>query len=358
MKNEEFTGEEKSTHIITQSVTDGKDKKIKNLISLVILLGGLFIGSLFVDISQFISGSGYSQKNLNKSDVFETKDKTWVAYNEPVVLVSVISDDNCEECDPSEPLVWLKRVLPTVSAGKVDFDSEQGKKMIADFNIKTLPAFIFDKNVDKTDLYVQADPLFQANGDKYVLNMQGLGLPVGKYLETPKINEGDATFGKMDAKVKIVVFSDFQCPYCKLFYKTLRDTMKNYQDKVAFSYKDLPLDIHPQAEGASLAAQCALEQNKFWEYADVLYAKQSEWGGTKDTASFKTYARTTGLDSSQFNKCLDDKKYQFKIDADMKEAQDFGIGGTPTVFINDKVESGVVDAEDFKKLIEEELNKE
>jgi len=336
---------------------ENKDKKIKNLISLVILLGGLFLGSLFVDTAQIIKGNGFSQKNLNKSDIFEAEGKTWVAYTEPAVPMTVINDDACEKCDVSEALVWLRRVLPTVSAEKVSYDSVRGKEMIEEFSIKTLPAFIFDEPIVKTDFYAQAKVLFNQKENQYVLNTQELGLPSGKYLALPSIKEGDATLGKADSNVKVVVYSDFQCPYCKVFYKTLRDTMAVYKDRVIFNYKHLPLDIHPNAQNSALAASCAQEQGKFWEYADRLYAAQSEWGSVKDTAKFKDYARVLGLKTADFNQCLDSKKYQDQINEDKREAEDFGITGTPTIFINDQVESGVVTAEQLKSDIEAQLNK-
>ena len=332
--------------------------KIKNLISLTILLFGLLLGSFFVDLGQMIKSSGYSQKNLNKSDIFEASGKTWVAYSDPAVPISVITDDTCEACDPGEILAWLRRVSPTISAEKINSDSEQGKNLINEFGIKTLPAFIFAKNLDRTEFYTEAQALFYAKGDKYVLNVQTLGAPVGKYLELPQISTNDAIFGNKDAKVKVVIFSDFQCPYCKVFYKSLRDVMKNYKDSVLFSFKEFPLtEIHLQSESAALASMCAQEQGKFWEYADILYAKQSQWGETKDNASFKSYAQNLRLNTNDFNGCLDNKKYQDKINADITEAQNFGITGTPTIFIGDKVETGALSAEDLKKDIEEQLSK-
>ncbi|KKP79524.1 MAG: hypothetical protein A2271_01565 [Candidatus Moranbacteria bacterium RIFOXYA12_FULL_35_19] len=341
-----------------QKDTEVKEKKVKNLISLTILLFGLLLGSLFVDIGQLIKSAGYSQKNLNKTDIFEASGKTWVAYDSPALPIAVITDDSCSDCDPGEILAWLRRVAPTISAEKINFDSEQGKNLISEFGIKTLPAFIFEKNLEQTEFFTEAQILFYAKANKYILNVQTLGAPVGKYLELPQINNGDATFGNSEAKVKVVIFSDFQCPYCKVFYKALRDTMKNYQDKVLFGVKEFPLvGIHPQSENAALASMCALEQGKFWEYADILYAKQSQWGETKDTASFKNYARTLKLNENDFNGCLDNKKYQAKIEADKNDAQNFGITGTPTIFINDKIETGTLSAEELKADIEEQLSK-
>lgn len=334
-----------------------ENKKIKNLISIVILLGGLFVGSLFVDIAQLLSGNGFSERNLSRSEIFEAKEKTWVAYSEPIVDVKVISDETCENCDPSEALVWLRRVMPTISAQKINYDSEEGKKIIEDKGLKTLPAFIFSDEVAKTDFYLQALVLFEEKDGWYVLKTQELGLNPGKYLTTPKINEGDATAGPADAKVKMVIFSDFQCPYCRLFWLSLREVMKEYGERVLFDYKHLPLDIHPQANNAALASECALGQNKFWEYGDKLFSDQSEWSTAEGTQKFKDYAQSIGLDTNQFNACLDSKKDQEKIDASVKEAGEFGISGTPAIFINSQFKNGVTSVDDLKATIDQEMAK-
>jgi protein-disulfide isomerase len=334
------------------------EKKMKNLVSATILLAGLFVGSLFVDVSQLVKGGGYSMKNLNKSDIFEAGGKTWVAYDEPAVGAKVINDDACEKCDVSEAIVWLRRVLPTVSTEKVAYDSAEGKTLIEKFGIKTLPAFIFDGSIANTEFYVQAKVLFSEKEGSQVLNTQELGLPAGKYLATPEAKEGDAIFGKEDSEAKVFIFSDYQCPYCKVFYSSLRDIMKEYGDRVAFNYKHLPLDeIHPQATNASLAAACAQEQGKFWEYSDKLYTSQTEWSATKDVAKFKQYAVALGLKSVDFNKCLDDKKYTEKIETDKQEGADFGITGTPAIFVGDQFSSGAISVDDLKGQIESLLNK-
>ncbi|KKP64745.1 MAG: hypothetical protein UR60_C0016G0019, partial [Candidatus Moranbacteria bacterium GW2011_GWF2_34_56] len=117
-----------------------ENKKVKNLTSLVILLTGLFVGSLFVDFSQLIKGGGISQKVLNNKDVFQLDGKTWVAYPEPMIDVTVINDDNCEECNVDEIMLSLRKVMPTMLSNKVDYSSEEGKKMIEEFGIKSLPA--------------------------------------------------------------------------------------------------------------------------------------------------------------------------------------------------------------------------
>ncbi len=333
------------------------EKKMKNLISLVILLAGLFVGSIFVDVSQLIKGNGYSQKNLNKADIFEASGKTWVAYDAPAVPMSVISDDTCEKCDPSEVLVWLRRVMPTISVEKVNFDSERGKQLIAKFDVKTLPFFVFDSAVEKTELYTQAEGLFKASNGQDVMDTQLLGVPVGKYLSAPTISADDPSLGNKDSKVKVVVFSDFQCPYCKTLFPAFRTMITKYQDKVEFSFKNLSVDSHPQSADSALAASCAQDQGKFWEYADKLYASQTEWTNAKDITFFKSYATALKLDTTKFAQCLDGKVNQARLDAIKKEATGFAISGTPTIFVNDKVETGVVSADQLTKDIEAELAK-
>lgn len=336
----------------------GRDnKKVKNMVSLMILLAGLFVGSLFVDVAQLVRGGGFSNKNLNKSDIFEADGKTWVAYSEPAVSVKVINDETCDKCNVSDALVWMRRIVPTISTEKIDYNSPEGKALIQKFGIKTLPAFVFGSDIANTDFYSQAKVLFDEKDSQFFLKSDQIGLPVGKYLESPAVNDGDATMGPKDAQVKVVVFSDFQCPYCKAFFQNLRSVMSQYQDKVLFDFKELPLSIHPQANNASLAAECALDQGKFWEYADKLYASQAEWGATKDTSKFKTYAVMLKLDTAKFNSCLDSQKHKDVIAADTQEANDLGLTGTPSIFVNNNFDSGALSTDQLKGMIDAELNK-
>ena len=348
--------EENDAEISREEVS--KDKKIKNLISLVILLGGLLIGSLFVDVAQLIRGGGFSFGRLAGADVFQSGSKTWVSYSDPIINMKIVNDDSCEACKPDEALLGLKRILPTLLTQKIDQNSPEGQKMIADFGIKSLPAFIFAKEVDKTDFYQQAAAVLDKKNDQYVLNTAQVGLPVGKYLELPKVTEADIKSGPADSKVTMIEFSDFQCPYCKAFHATIRQALSEYGDKMFFVFKHFPLsNIHPQALPAALASECANEQGKFLPYADKLFEKQADWGKAKDTQLLKTYATQLGMNTSQFGNCLDSKKYQSKVDADLSEGQNFGISGTPDVFVNSQFQNGAIDYPTLKKMIDDELAK-
>jgi protein-disulfide isomerase len=330
-------------------------KRTKNYLSIIVLLAGLLVGSIFVDVAQFVSRSGFSPRALKQLDVFPYNGRTWVAYSEPVVTVQVVNDSNCKECDVTDAVQMMKRVMPTLVVKEVQYDSDQGKALIDQMKIKSLPAFVFDDSVTKTDIYVQAQDVFQKQGDNYTVDTAQLGIQPGKYLELPSVSDDDPQVGPKDAKVKVVLFSDFQCPYCKNFYEQdIKKAMADYKDQVLFVFKEVPLSIHDKAAAAANAAECANEQGKFWQMADQLYGKQTTWSSA---TSFNptTYAAAAGLNMPQFNQCYSAKKYQDKIDADTQMAQNFGISGTPAVFVNDQFFGGVVPYDQFKAAIDQQL---
>ncbi|MFC1638562.1 DsbA family protein [Patescibacteria group bacterium] len=333
-----------------------KNDKFKNLVALCILLGGLFLGSLFIDLYQVVQGGGFSKKVLDNEEVFSIEDKTWVAYSEPIVKLEVVNDENCEECNVDETLVLLKKLIPTVLTEKIDYDSKIGENVVSEMKLKSVPAFVFSKDIEETEFFSQAQPIFMEYGDKYVLNTAQLGLPVGKYIELPGVDEDSIKYGSDDAAVRLVQFSDFQCPYCKTYHSVVRKIVDEYGDDLQFVFKQLPLEsIHPMARDAAMASECANEQGMFMEYADKLFARQDEWGASANIQIFKNYAAQVGLNSEQFNVCLDESKYSEKIDADMAEADAFGVSGTPAIFVNDQFRGGVLQEDMLKSMIDEAL---
>lgn len=159
----------------------------------------------------------------------------------------------------------------------------------------------------------------------------------------------DPSFGPPDARVTIVEFSDFQCPYCKMFKdNTLAQLKQAYGNRVRFVFRDFPLDsIHPYARGAAEAAQCAHEQGKFWEYHDILFANQQ----ALTPPDLKRYAQQLGLDTRRFNDCVDSHKYQASVEADVQEGNRLHVSGTPTFFINGRVLVGAQPFEAFQAAI-------
>ncbi|HWQ60029.1 MAG TPA: thioredoxin domain-containing protein [Candidatus Fimivivens sp.] len=337
------------------SPADVKDMKIQNLTSILILLAGLFVGSLFVDVAQLVTREGYSRRAVRESNLLEAAGKTWVAYTDPRVDVKVITDSSCQKCVPDEALVWFRRILPTMQATPVEASSDQGKALVEEFGVKTLPAFIFSDKVASTDFYGAAAEIFTQKDGAYVLDTARLGLAPGKYISTPEIGEGAITIGPADAKVHVIEYSDFQCPYSKAFYPSVKQMLSQYGDRVQFVYKQLPLSFHLQADNASLASECANEQGKFAPYAEMLFSRQAEWGASQGTQRFKDYARILGLKAGDFNSCLDTKKFADKVSSDVAEAASFGVDGTPGVFVNDQYYAGAIQFSDLKAAIDAKL---
>ncbi|MGB0589980.1 MAG: DsbA family protein [Myxococcota bacterium] len=136
--------------------------------------------------------------------------------------------------------------------------------------------------------------------------------------------------GNPKAKVQIVEFSDFQCPFCSRVGKPLKEVQAHYGKDLVVAFKHFPLNFHREAKDAAIAAECAGAQGKFWEYHDELFTNQKELAQKK----FDTYADTVGLDDGKFEACLEDPKIAEKVEADMSEARKAQVRGTPTIFIN------------------------
>jgi protein-disulfide isomerase len=152
----------------------------------------------------------------------------------------------------------------------------------------------------------------------------------------PDINSSRPFKGVENAKVKIVEFSDFECPACKLateMVKTL-DAKYGYQIKIEFKYFPL-VAIHPNSFLAAMAAECANDQGKFWAYHDKLFAYQD----SLEKSVLLRFAEDLSLDMNSFVACLDSKAKSKIIRADMAEGSKLDINGTPTFFVNgEKVE--------------------
>ncbi len=165
--------------------------------------------------------------------------------------------------------------------------------------------------------------------------------------------DDDPARGPDDAKVTIIEFSDFQCPYCARFHaQTLPRILDEYGDQIRFVYRDFPLEnIHPRARPAAIAAECADDQGKFWEYHDLLFTNQT----ALDDASLKGYASQLGLDNDDFASCYDAKKHDGEVSEDLSAGLEVSVTGTPTFFINGRRVVGAQAYETFKAIIDEQL---
>jgi protein-disulfide isomerase len=165
--------------------------------------------------------------------------------------------------------------------------------------------------------------------------------------------EGAPAWGPDDAPVTIVEFSDFQCPYCERFFLETYPLLKaNFGDKIRFVYRDFPLfQIHPNATEAAYAANCAFEQDKYWEYHDVLFNNQDKLA----TADLIVHAEDLGMDTEAFQECLQSGRYSEKVSRDYTDGVNLGVSGTPTFFINGKPLVGAQPYQIFADRINAEL---
>lgn len=158
--------------------------------------------------------------------------------------------------------------------------------------------------------------------------------------------------GAKDAAVTIVEFSDFQCPYCQAVVATINQLMAQYAGKIKLIFRDFPIpNLHPLAPKAHEAARCAAEQDKFWEYHDLLFERSPRLA----PAELKQYAREIMLNGEDFDKCFDGGKYQAAIASDVQDGMRLGASGTPTFFINGRMIVGAQPIATFQKIIDSEL---
>ena len=175
--------------------------------------------------------------------------------------------------------------------------------------------------------------------------------PTAKRFTVP--DGGNPSIGPADAPVTIVEFGDYQCPFCVRWNQEVSARlMTDYQGKVRFVYRDFPLySIHPEAEPAAEAANCAGEQNAYFPYHDLLFGQKYDLG----SSAYIKYASDLSLDMVQFNQCLSENRYKSKIDDNVKFASSLGVSSTPTFFVNGLAVVGAQPYEVFQQIIDKEL---
>jgi protein-disulfide isomerase len=186
------------------------------------------------------------------------------------------------------------------------------------------------------------DGLYTDAGLKVVLVPPRIDVP---------IPEGEPTKGPADAPITIVEFSDFECGYCKRVEKTVDQLLEDYPGKIRVIYRDFPIRNHMRAEPAAMAARCAGDQGKYWEY----HANLFQVSGNLLDDDLKNRAEQLGLDMVSFNQCYDNDVYKEAVRLSFAQGSAVGVKGTPTFFINGRRLAGAKPIGDFKEIIDEEL---
>ncbi len=167
-----------------------------------------------------------------------------------------------------------------------------------------------------------------------------------------EVTAQDPSKGAKNAKVTVVEFTEFQCPFCKRASNNLSTLAKDFGDKVKVVFKHFPLSFHERAHISAQASMCMHDQGKFWEYHDVLFENNH---ALQDT-DLKRYAKQLNADMKQFEECLASGKHKAKVDKDFADAQKYGVSGAPTYFINGVAIVGAVPYTEIKQAVENALN--
>lgn len=207
--------------------------------------------------------------------------------------------------------------------------------------------------------YLEKGTTIGSTNDTYAANPAQPSQPTGPV----DVSEGHLPImGNKDAKVTLVEFSDFQCPFCEqLFKDAFPQIKKDYIDtgKVKLAYRHYPLtEIHPNAQKSAEASECANEQGNFWDYHDQLFNNQADWESLEASAAlekFVEYANEIGLNGETLRNCVESGKMADNISEDANDGLKVGVNGTPATFVNGMLVSGAVPYSEFKAEIDKAL---
>lgn len=166
--------------------------------------------------------------------------------------------------------------------------------------------------------------------------------------------DDDPVLGPEDAPITMIEFSDYECPFCTKFHnEVFGQLIEEYGSQIRFVYRDFPLtSIHSEAFPAAEAANCAGEQGNYWGYHDKLFKGGPE---ALSAEAYIQYAEELSLDMAAFQECVDSRRYQDEVQADLDYAVQLGVRSTPTFFINGIGVVGAQPYEVFQQVIESEL---
>ena len=156
----------------------------------------------------------------------------------------------------------------------------------------------------------------------------------------------------------LVLFSDFQCPFCKEESKMLRSNLLSaYPTQVHAYFKDLPLDMHPWARPAAIAGRCVFKQNPgaFWEYHDWVYDHQTEITKENFRDKILEFAKGKKIDAAQLGRCMDTKETEPEVDKSVAESRELHVNSTPTLFVNGRRLPAQMAWPDLRQIIDQEI---
>ena len=264
----------------------------------------------------------------------------------------------------------IKKLIPQGTKGKGQSPDEYLEQEIfgkLSPSKKQIDDFVKERNIPKEHLNEQLKKriktflmvqLKEKEADRW-LAKQSKKKKIEIYLSRPErpffeVEIGEApVMGDRQAKVTILEFSDFECPYCRKGATMMKKIKKKFGKKVSVAFKHFPLPFHRKAKGAAHASMCVHEQDKeaFWKFHDLMFENQS----SLDEDGLVKLAKKLKLEMKKFKECMDTKKYAEYVEKNIAEGKKVGVKSTPTFFINGRIVNGVQPLEVFEEEIRSHL---
>ncbi len=336
-----------------------------------------------VAVFAFVTACTQEQAKAKPNIVIKDAPKAGVVAKiagEEITLESLIADDKLDyfELKKREHDFLYERALKLAEEKLIGAEAKKagitlqefitknvtkGEIKIADTDFKN---FVKEKHISEN----QINPQIKERITQYLQNQKrqtavtqyvaklSKDNPIEIYFRKPKlemnVEVGQApAFGKKDAKVKIIVFSDFQCPFCGRAAETVSEVKKKFGNKTQVAFKHFPLPMHKDAKPASEASMCVNEQSsdKFWKFHDLAFKNQDKL----NSEGLEKLAKDSGADVAKFKECMGAKKFADFVKTDLEYGEKIGVRSTPTFFINGQLIAGAVPFEQFAETINEAL---
>ena len=293
--------------------------------------------------------------DLEGHRIFEVNGITYVAYDHPLVTAKIVTDIGCdnEMCDVD----ILKREIltnltPAIQFEEVALGSPEGKRLTAEVNAKSIPAFVFDDNIKLLGNFEFIEDFFIEYENYYLLKT-----PPGKFIATPH-NEDTHTRGAVNPKIVITEFSSFSCEFCKGATENLKSVLASYPDEIALHYIHFNRGGHDNSLIRS--AECAAEQGAFWEMHNAIFDRQADFVDKDNVFRFDLVAELANaldLEPKKFAECMKEEgRFASKLQAMQRLVADFSIKASPSMFINEEFVEGVLTEQQLRSIIEELLH--
>lgn len=382
-KHEHKEAEEKH---VSEMASETSENTWKSIAIVLIVVAVILLGAIIVMFTTGSSNGENSQGLVDDNDNLgegvnddTNTESSATADDDIMVTLTVVEDPTCASCQVDLFTEQVKQnLIPSLESEKISYESDEGKAIIDELEVLQLPTYLFSENINERSDWMELESAFieveYDSATYYMLNPQYV--PAKVMIEMPVITDTAIVIGDEDAPVTVVEFSDYECPFCAIaegnealvedfsaqapgYVAPVPKIFEEYVEtgQVKFVFYNMPLEVlHPEAEIAHMAALCANEQDMWYDYHRKLFEDRDDWISNSDKASkFKEYAEELGLDTEQFNECLDDEKYAEQIEEELMIGAQYGVSGTPAFLVNRVFLSGAQDFETFKEIIDAEL---